>query len=254
MDNIPPPPSGDHYCLIAETLPSPELQWPHELVSNFATSAEFAAWVLSEPCVAWRNIAYVTNPNPDTQTLQTSFTIPPGYSPTDMFQFQVVANGCPIGSSFSVTSDDPAILFPQIPITTNPTIATSAFTGKSPGFTCQVTIHWFANGKAVQTGQSLTIQLIQIVPPASNLAQVAAVSSESVVTGRELTSIHVGKLYPNLIHPNEIAGGRMKIGGAIRARMVGKNMVDDVVDSVSSSTTTIPIFRGIIVGADRIIF
>ena len=76
MDNIPPPPNGDHYCLIAEALPAPETQWPHEIVSNFATSAEFAAWVLREPCVGWRNILYVTNPNPDTQTLQTSFTIP----------------------------------------------------------------------------------------------------------------------------------------------------------------------------------
>ena len=76
MDNIPPPPGGDHYCLIAEALPNEDTQWPHEIVSNFATSAEFAGWVLSEPCVAWRNIAYVANPNPDTQTLQTSFTIP----------------------------------------------------------------------------------------------------------------------------------------------------------------------------------
>ena len=76
MDDVPPPPSGDHYCLIAEVLPSPETQWPHEIVSNFATSSEFAAWVLSEPCVGWRNVYYVTNPNPDSQTLQTSFTIP----------------------------------------------------------------------------------------------------------------------------------------------------------------------------------
>ena len=76
LDNIFPPPAGDHYCLIAEALPNKDTQWPHEIVSNFATAAEFAAWVLNEPCVAWRNIAYVTNPNLDDQTLQTSFTIP----------------------------------------------------------------------------------------------------------------------------------------------------------------------------------
>ena len=67
-------------------------------------------------------------------------------------------------------------------------------------------------------------------------------------------SIHVGKQYPNLINPNEIGGGRMKIGGAIRARMVGKNAMDDVDSGSSFHASTIPIFGGIIVGADRVIF
>ena len=85
-----------------------------------------------------------------------------------------------------------------------------------------------------------------------NLAQVAAVSPESV-TGKE-TFIHVGKQYPNLINPNETVGRRMKIGGAIRARMVGKNAIDDIDSGSSSHSSTIPIFRGIKVGADRVIF
>lgn len=85
-----------------------------------------------------------------------------------------------------------------------------------------------------------------------NLAQVAAVSPRSVTV--EETSIHVGKLYPNLINPNEIAGGRMKIGGAIRARTVGKNVVDNVDSGSSSRSLTIPIHKAVTVGADRIIF
>lgn len=72
LNNLPP----NHYCAIAECLPNGETQWPSQKVSNFATSAEFAAWILSEPCVAWRNLNWAPNPHPDSQTLQTSFTIP----------------------------------------------------------------------------------------------------------------------------------------------------------------------------------
>ena len=72
LNNLPP----DHYCCIAECLPDGETQWPHEKVSNFGTGDEFVAWLLNEPCVAWRNLNWEQNPRPDSQTLQTSFTIP----------------------------------------------------------------------------------------------------------------------------------------------------------------------------------
>ena len=76
LDNLAPPPDGDHYCLVAEALPDGVEKWPHEIVDAFATAAEFATWILTVPGVAWRNVAYVVNPNPDDQTIQTSFTIP----------------------------------------------------------------------------------------------------------------------------------------------------------------------------------
>ena len=78
MDNLPPPSNfgADHYCLVAEFLADGETQWPHEKIGNFATSAEYITWLLSEPCVCWRNIAWVSNPDPDDQTIQTSFVIP----------------------------------------------------------------------------------------------------------------------------------------------------------------------------------
>jgi hypothetical protein len=78
MDNLVPPSSvgADHYCLVGESLADGEQEWPHEIVANFATSAEFMTWLLTEPCVCWRNILYVSNPDPDDQTLQTSFIIP----------------------------------------------------------------------------------------------------------------------------------------------------------------------------------
>ena len=78
LDNLVPPSAngGDHYCLVDESLPDGEQEWPHEKAGNFATSAEFITWLLNEPCVCWRNILYVANPDPDDQTLQTSFEIP----------------------------------------------------------------------------------------------------------------------------------------------------------------------------------
>ena len=78
LDNLLPPSAngGDHYCLVGEHLPDGEQEWPHQKVANFATSAEFITWLLNEPCVCWRNILYVANPDPDDQTLQTSFMIP----------------------------------------------------------------------------------------------------------------------------------------------------------------------------------
>jgi len=78
LDNLAPPTSngGDHYCMIGECLADGEQQWPHEKVANFATAAEFVTWLLNEPCVSWRNVNYVSNPDPDDQTLQTSFRIP----------------------------------------------------------------------------------------------------------------------------------------------------------------------------------
>ena len=66
---------------------------------------------------------------------------------------------------------------------------------------------------------------------------------------KEIT-YHVGKDYPNLVNRKEISDGRDKIGGAIRARSLGQANVDVEFNSDS----LIPIFRGIIVGVDKISF
>ncbi|KAF8800412.1 hypothetical protein BYT27DRAFT_7200321 [Phlegmacium glaucopus] len=251
LDNLAPPSQngGDHYCLVAEALPDGVQKWPHELVDLFSTSAEFVTWIVNQPYVAWRNVAYVVNPNPDDQTIQTSFTIPPGFSSSDQWQFQVQASKCPVGSSFSVTSDDPDIQFPDTPVQTDPTIATSAFTGKPSGYTAQVTIHYHAHGHPTQSGQSLNAVLIQIVPLTGLLAQVAAASPVADVTATltKNTVTHVGEAYPNLVDPEAPKDGRLRIGGAIRARSLGEAH-DDPYDSV------IPILRGIVVGTDRLRF
>ena len=82
------------------------------------------------------------------------------------------------------------------------------------------------------------------------LAQVAAVSPQAVIT-KEIP-MHISESYPNLINSNEIPDGRMKIGGAICARKLGKNVDDDF--KSDSSDSMVPIFKGIIVGVDRLMF
>lgn len=81
------------------------------------------------------------------------------------------------------------------------------------------------------------------------VAQVAAAASEpdaeAILTRNTIT--HIGESYPNVVDPKAPNNGRLKVGGAIRARSLGEAH-DDPFDSV------IPILRGIVVGTDRIRF
>ena len=80
------------------------------------------------------------------------------------------------------------------------------------------------------------------------MAQVAAsvAPDPAAVVTRNVATL-VGESYPNIVDPNAPNDGRLKVGGAIRARQLGEAH-DDVFDSV------IPILRGIVVGTDRIRF
>ena len=80
------------------------------------------------------------------------------------------------------------------------------------------------------------------------MAQVAASAAPdpAALVARNVTTL-VGESYPNIVDPKAPNDGRLKIGGAIRARSIGEAH-DDPFDSV------IPILRGIVVGTDRIRF
>ena len=80
------------------------------------------------------------------------------------------------------------------------------------------------------------------------MAQVAAsvAPDHAALVARNVTTL-VGESYPNIVDPEAPNEGRLKIGGAIRARSIGEAH-DDPFDSV------IPIMRGIVVGTDRIRF
>ena len=80
------------------------------------------------------------------------------------------------------------------------------------------------------------------------VAQIAAsvAPDPAAILTRNVVTV-VGESYPNVIDPKAPNDGRLKIGGAIRARSLGEAH-DDSFDSI------IPILKGIVVGTDRIAF
>ena len=82
------------------------------------------------------------------------------------------------------------------------------------------------------------------------MAQIAAsvAPDSAAILTRNVVTV-VGESYPNVVDPKVSTSndGRLRIGGAIRARSLGETH-DDSYDSV------IPILRGIVVGTDRIGF
>lgn len=83
VDPAPPPAGNDHYCMVAECKPDGkdpdghDYQWPHNEAGAYNSAAEFTAWVLSTPYVAWRNVAYSTKADVGDYTLtyRTGFKI-----------------------------------------------------------------------------------------------------------------------------------------------------------------------------------
>ena len=80
------------------------------------------------------------------------------------------------------------------------------------------------------------------------VAQIAAsvAPDPAAIVTRNVVTL-VGESYPNVVDHEAPNDGRLKIGGAIRARSLGEAH-DDPFDSV------IPILKGIVVGTDRIGF
>lgn len=232
-DRPPPPAGSDHYCLVAECKPDGigpdgfEYTWPHLQAGEFRTAAEFTAWVQNEPYVAWRNVTYVSNPNAASQILRTSFTIPETFTPADLWTFQVRAIKCPPGSAVSMDSSDPLVQLSPLTITIPDEAAGPVFSGKNPGFNCQVAIRWFANGKEPQTGQRVEGNLVYRSYKTTALAY-HLYKRKSIGKPAQPFELTVENHYPNL----EIPGREPKnkndppqIGGAHIRRVLGDKYV-----------------------------
>ncbi|KAF9801351.1 hypothetical protein IEO21_10142 [Rhodonia placenta] len=226
----PPPPGQDHYCLIAECKPDGldadgnSYEWPHQETGDFATGPEFITWLRSNPCVCQRNICYISNPNAPSQVFYTSFTIPASFSASDVWIFQVHALNCPSGSYIEMDSSDADIKVGKLTITGSDQTAGAEFTGKAPGFTCQVVIRWYANGTKVQDGQQITgnlaLQLLATSITGDELFRRRNTGKPSVPAVRTVTHD-----YPNVKIPAEDNTGDKqppKIGGAHPCRVLGE--------------------------------
>ncbi|KAL6310251.1 hypothetical protein BKA93DRAFT_820700 [Sparassis latifolia] len=215
--NNPTPPSGaDHWCYISECRPDgedengDEYEWPHEYSGDFATCDEFATWIRNQPYVIQRNTSFVTNPDADSQHFRTCFTIPTKFSKKDQFAFQVRAINCPVGSEFSMDSDDADIQLGKTTVANSDVSSGPNFSGKEPGYSCQVNIHWYAKGTTVKSGQRLEGNLVHKSKVTSAAAQKS--KKNNLSTSSKAATFTVGHDYPNL-KASETKGPK-KIGGA----------------------------------------
>ena len=78
------------------------------------------------------------------------------------------------------------------------------------------------------------------------VAQVAAsvAPDRAALATRNVVTL-VDKSYPNIVDPKAPNDGRLKVGGAIRARSLGE---------ARDNSFILPIPKGIVVGTDRICF
>jgi len=239
MVNPPPPGTlsagSDHYCLVAESLPDPTEDdpvplWPHEESGNFTTGAEFTAWVLTEPRVAWRNMSYVTNPDAPEWLLQTSFIIPEGFTAKQSWTLQVACSNVPIGSAISMTasctSENPPVPPPNLNVAkttisnTNQKIGVD-FTGVKPGFACTVTVSWYSQGQKSVKGQNLTGEIVANSYATSVLGQALGTPRPAEAADYPLW---VGPDYPLFISQlptrnEQNRGEHTKIRGAMEAQV-----------------------------------
>lgn len=226
--NPPPPAAGDHYCLVAEYRPDGydcnglAYKWPNEETGDFGTSGEWTAWLQCNPYVCQRNIGYVSNPDAPCQVIHTCFTIPGSFCACDLWVYEVYAINCPIGSYIEVTSTDSAIVIQKFTIQNECQVQGVVFSNKGPGFTCQVTISWFANGKSMQNGQCIKGVL-------SSMKLTTCVLGDRHRRKRKPCGPFVRAVqadYPNIEVPGTADASKdtepPKIGGVHRRRVLGE--------------------------------
>ncbi|OSX63083.1 hypothetical protein POSPLADRAFT_1056431 [Postia placenta MAD-698-R-SB12] len=233
-DPPPPPPSSDHYCLVAECKPDgtdsdgESYVWPHEEAGDFATGGEYAAWLYNQPYVCQRNISYASNPNAPSQVFYTTFTIPPGFSSAENWQFELRAVNCPPGSYVEMDSSDADIAVANLAITGPDQVAGCQFTGAAPGFTCQIVIRWYANGTTIQNGQRIDGNLY-LTRPYTGAMSYELFKRQKIGKRSDSTIRTVRADYPNVDIPGKNVASQKpqppKIGGAHTRRQLGEKYV-----------------------------
>lgn len=172
-------PNSDHYCLIAR-LATPA--HPNPVPADFASTAEFAQWVLDTPPVGWRNVTMV-NPG------QTSVQVPVHLSVPDAAKFYILlqCQNCPVGSTVQFSCSAPGAT-PPVQIQATTVTASSSFVAGivstlSAGFAGDVVVTFTGNVTVLPAGASVTLQAAYMAPSGSDLeAQLAARPAQSRYT------------------------------------------------------------------------
>jgi hypothetical protein len=99
-NNVTPPPTNSHYCLIA-TYKNSEL--PNPVPTQVFTSiADYVKWVTDSPNVAWRNI-YVAQTSVDSHTENTWISNPD--TKERDYMFTATCNDIPVGTVVTMSCD-----------------------------------------------------------------------------------------------------------------------------------------------------
>lgn len=228
------PPTSDHYRLVteckSEAVDSDGILYEvaREETRDFVTVGE-----TSNPYIVQRNISYVSVPTAPSQVFQTSFTIPHGFSSAKNWKFEVQTINCPLGSYVEIDSNDADVAIERFTISKLDQLAGCEFTGKAPGFTCQVTIRWYANGTIIQSGQRIQGNLypVQVVTSAisNGLFEHRKIVRQGYpVIRRQASYINVATQPPVLRRQTSyanVATQLTSIGGGYTRQLVGQNYV-----------------------------
>lgn len=139
--------------------------------------------------------------------------------------FQVKATNCPKGSYIEMDSSDADVRLKKVTITEPDQTASVHFSGKGPGFTCQVVIRWYANGKKIHKGQHIRGKLCYVALATSHLGnelfKLRNIGEPSTPIVRTVTAD-----YPNVEVPGNADeskdNGPPRIGGAHTRRLLGE--------------------------------
>jgi hypothetical protein len=97
--------SSDHYCFVAIVRSATS---PVSIPASFSSNAAFTQWVQSNPAVGWRNVANVAAAQ-STMVLTTAFGNLDSVS--HQFNFSLIGQGLPVGSTIEAQCSDPACQF-----------------------------------------------------------------------------------------------------------------------------------------------
>jgi len=166
--NPPPPPDGQHYCLLCQIITS---EHPNPFPLSFSSEGGLVNFILNNIAWGWRNTSYLPYSSKTITQIETFTT---GTMTNTSWNLSFALTNPPINSEVSASSPSPIpvpmINIPMSPIT-DPNVSPGSITFKIPpaNFSTNINVTWFDNGVAVPSGFTFAISVLNINPQGSPL-------------------------------------------------------------------------------------
>ena len=185
---VPLPQTNDHYCLISRV--STERN-PNN-IPDAGTLDDFAKFVANNRGFAWHNVTMVTgNPPTWSQNIRYDQGDEEGYIYV-FLKCTNIPNGCEVAFSCGKPGPQPLINLNKTAITTYPSQAVGIYTRIPAGFSSYINYSFWANGRQIPGGASITLQAIFPMSPGHELEPFAAHLHELQGTTNVLLVTDVG--------------------------------------------------------------